>query len=227
MAGDSGGAIARLDRRRAGRESMRSLLFVASVALLTGAAPPKKLLTPNDIVTPHRRMPGGRFRQTTCSSWTWDWRPRGAPARAAFAPVHVTNIKALARPTIGTERRLSRPGQLCRAMGPQRERQALAGGSHPKPPDEYMRPLKGLSVKPLGFPTLMRRAPALPTAGRSPTAKDGWANLSHCYATVGVGRDMSPDTGTGGELYAVIGHATRHLDRISPSSAGSSRASTG
>ena len=30
---------------------------------------------------------------------------------------------------------------------------------------------------------------------------------------VGVGRDLSPDTGTGGELYAVIGHAPRHLDR--------------
>ena len=30
---------------------------------------------------------------------------------------------------------------------------------------------------------------------------------------VGVGRDLSPDTGTGGELYTVIGHAPRHLDR--------------
>jgi len=30
---------------------------------------------------------------------------------------------------------------------------------------------------------------------------------------VGVGRNLSPDTGTGGELYAVIGHAPRHLDR--------------
>lgn len=35
----------------------------------------------------------------------------------------------------------------------------------------------------------------------------------HCYATVGVGRNMSPDTGSGAELYAVIGHAPRHLDR--------------
>lgn len=35
----------------------------------------------------------------------------------------------------------------------------------------------------------------------------------HCYAMVGVGRNMSPDTGNGGELYAVIGHAPRHLDR--------------
>ena len=39
----------------------------------------------------------------------------------------------------------------------------------------------------------------------------GWP--VHCYGAVGVGRNMSPDTGTGAELYAVIGHAPRHLDR--------------
>jgi peptidylprolyl isomerase len=36
---------------------------------------------------------------------------------------------------------------------------------------------------------------------------------THCYGMVGVGRDMPPDTGTGAELYTVIGHAPRHLDR--------------
>ncbi|WP_443972078.1 peptidylprolyl isomerase [Sphingobium sp. CR28] len=35
----------------------------------------------------------------------------------------------------------------------------------------------------------------------------------HCYGSVGVGRNVSPDTGTGAELYAVIGHAPRQLDR--------------
>jgi len=35
----------------------------------------------------------------------------------------------------------------------------------------------------------------------------------HCYGYVGVARDLSPDTGTGAELYAVIGHAPRALDR--------------
>ncbi|MFM5908000.1 MAG: peptidylprolyl isomerase [Novosphingobium sp.] len=35
----------------------------------------------------------------------------------------------------------------------------------------------------------------------------------HCYGMVGVGRNLSPDTGSGAELYAVIGHAPRHLDR--------------
>lgn len=36
---------------------------------------------------------------------------------------------------------------------------------------------------------------------------------THCYGMVGVGRNLSPDTGTGAELYTVIGHAPRHLDR--------------
>jgi cyclophilin family peptidyl-prolyl cis-trans isomerase len=45
---------------------------------------------------------------------------------------------------------------------------------------------------------------AADTAGVWPT---------HCYGMVGVGRNLSPDTGTGAELYTVIGHAPRHLDR--------------
>ncbi|NCN86184.1 MAG: peptidylprolyl isomerase [Sphingomonadales bacterium] len=46
---------------------------------------------------------------------------------------------------------------------------------------------------------------------------DGTRTLSrwpvHCYGAVGVGRNYSPDTGSGAELYTVIGHAPRHLDR--------------
>ncbi|MEP7350250.1 MAG: peptidylprolyl isomerase [Sphingorhabdus sp.] len=47
-----------------------------------------------------------------------------------------------------------------------------------------------------------------------PLASDGagvWP--THCYGMVGVGRNLSPDSGTGAELYTVIGHAPRHLDR--------------
>jgi cyclophilin family peptidyl-prolyl cis-trans isomerase len=47
-----------------------------------------------------------------------------------------------------------------------------------------------------------------------PVGRDGRDRWPvHCYATVGVGRGLSPDAGTGAELYAVIGHAPRHLDR--------------
>lgn len=50
-----------------------------------------------------------------------------------------------------------------------------------------------------------------------PVGLDGEGGRSawpvHCYGSVGVARDLSPDTGTGAELYAVIGHAPRQLDR--------------
>jgi cyclophilin family peptidyl-prolyl cis-trans isomerase len=51
-----------------------------------------------------------------------------------------------------------------------------------------------------------------PVAGTgTPDSESNWA--VHCYGMVGVGRNLSPDTGTGAELYTVIGHAPRHLDR--------------
>ena len=51
-------------------------------------------------------------------------------------------------------------------------------------------------------------------AGGFPVASsDGNRWPTHCYGMVGVGRNLSPDTGTGAELYTVIGHAPRHLDR--------------
>lgn len=51
-----------------------------------------------------------------------------------------------------------------------------------------------------------------------PTAADGESLQArmwpvHCYGMVGVGRGYSPDAGSGAELYTVIGHAPRHLDR--------------
>ena len=48
----------------------------------------------------------------------------------------------------------------------------------------------------------------------SDRSEEPWAAWPiHCYGMVGVGRNLSPDTGSGAELYTVIGHAPRHLDR--------------
>ncbi|GAB2850791.1 peptidylprolyl isomerase [Pseudoduganella ginsengisoli] len=47
--------------------------------------------------------------------------------------------------------------------------------------------------------------------GRDPKSKTTW--LAHCYGMVGVGRDVEADSGNGSSLYAVTGHAPRHLDR--------------
>ena len=57
-------------------------------------------------------------------------------------------------------------------------------------------------------------APQVGHSGGFPVARDRkgmW--LTHCYAMVGAGRGDAADSGTGGELYVVIGHAPRQLDR--------------
>ena len=62
---------------------------------------------------------------------------------------------------------------------------------------------------PLAFGTLDAGAPAYLFGSGSPD----YVWPIHCYGMVGVGRDLSPNTGSGAELYVVIGHAPRHLDR--------------
>jgi peptidylprolyl isomerase len=47
--------------------------------------------------------------------------------------------------------------------------------------------------------------------GRDPKTGQGW--LAHCYGMVGAGRGNEVESGSGAELYVVIGHAPRHLDR--------------
>jgi len=47
-----------------------------------------------------------------------------------------------------------------------------------------------------------------------PAARDSeHAWLTHCYGMLGVGRGNDVNSGNGAELYVVIGHAPRHLDR--------------
>lgn len=49
-----------------------------------------------------------------------------------------------------------------------------------------------------------------------PVARDpahGREWIAHCYGTVGVARDIGPETGNGSALYAIIGQAPRGLDR--------------
>src|SRR3546814_26195 len=103
---------------------------------------------------------------------------------------------------------------VCLTFGPHESGRPGAEGWSQAPPAEFHRALEGLAVRPLGFPDSY--APMAGHAGGWPIGYEpagGRAWLAHCYGMVGVGRDVSPDTGTGGELYAVIGHAPRHLDR--------------
>lgn len=48
-------------------------------------------------------------------------------------------------------------------------------------------------------------------AARDPKSGKAW--LAHCYGMVGAGRGNDAESGSGAELYVVIGHAPRQLDR--------------
>lgn len=196
---------------------MRSLLLITAAALLTGAAPAKKLLTPTDVVT---AAPASAWKAIPADDLLlMDLKNGGRVViqlAPQFAPVHVGNIKALARGNYWDGATIYRlQDNYVAQWGLNESDKPWPAGVTPKPPAEYTRSLKGLAVKPLGSPD-----PYAPGAGFvngwpvAYSAKAGWANLAHCYGSVGVGRDLSPDTGTGGELYAVIGHGPRQLDRV-------------
>jgi peptidylprolyl isomerase len=137
-----------------------------------------------------------------------------------FAPSHVANVKALAREKYfdglavlrsqenyvvqwgdpdGEEEAKRRPvakaartlpAEFFHTIDPARPFTALPDG------DVYA-PLAGFSS---GFP-----------AARDPKANTTW--LAHCYGMLGAGRGDTADSGGGTELYVVIGHAPRHLDK--------------
>jgi len=59
-------------------------------------------------------------------------------------------------------------------------------------------------------------APEVGFSSGMPAARDsktGKTWLAHCYGMVGAGRDVGEETGSGAELYVVIGQAPRQLDR--------------
>jgi peptidylprolyl isomerase len=188
-------------------------LFLLPLAALIAAAP---LLTPPDIVA---AAPASAWKTIPAEDLlVMDLKTGGrvvVQLAPQFAPVHVANIRALARGDYWADATVYRvQDNYVAQWGRNDSNKPWPAGVTPKPPAEYTRPLKGLNIKPLGYPDPY--APGTGFADGWPiaySAKGGWANLAHCYATVGVGRDLSPDTGTGGELYAIIGQPTRHMDR--------------
>ena len=191
------------------------LFVTAAATLLIGAGPAK--LTPNDIVA---KSPSSAWQAIDPDDLlVMDLANGGRVViqlAPAFAPVHVANIRALARGSYWNGATIYRlQDNYVAQWGLNDSDKGFPAGVVAKPPAEYTRPLKGLAITPLDSPD-----PYAPGAGFADgwpvaySAKEGWADLTHCYGTVGVGRDLSPDTGTGGELYAVIGHAPRQLDRV-------------
>lgn len=131
-----------------------------------------------------------------------------------FAPTHVANIRALVR-----NGWYARHAAIVRVQdnyvvqwGDPTATAPLPDEVTDRPTDGYEQPGTPSGFVPLPFPDAY--GATVGHANGWPVATDGRAHwLPHCPGMVGVGRDLPPDTGSGAELYLVIGHAPRHLDR--------------
>lgn len=138
----------------------------------------------------------------------------------AFAPGHVANVKALVREGYFDGLTVNRAQDNyvvqwgdANDQDPQKRRPIR--NAKPTLPAEFDRPIAAdLPWTPLpdgdvyaaevgwssGFP-----------AARDPKTGRTW--LTHCYGTLGTGRGNDAASGGGTELFVVIGHSPRHLDR--------------
>jgi peptidylprolyl isomerase len=190
---------------------MRTLLL-AALALATPATKPKPL-TPPDLIA---AAPASAWRAIPPDDLLVLDLKSGAriviQLAPAFAPVHVANLRALARSHWWDGAAIYRVQDNYVAQWGHNDDRKLPSGIVARPPAEYDFATKGLRVA--RFPYRDSYTPAAGHIAGWPVALHGArANLTHCYGTVGVGRDLSPDTGTGGELYAIISGAPRALDR--------------
>src|SRR6185437_1991066 len=132
---------------------MRSLLLtIAAATLLIGAAPAKKLLTPNDIVA---QAPASAWKAISPDDlMVIDLKNGGrivVQLAPAFAPVHVANIKALTRGHYWDGATVYRvQDDYVAQWGLNDSDKPWPAGVTAKPPAEYVRPLKGLGITPLG-----------------------------------------------------------------------------
>jgi peptidylprolyl isomerase len=137
----------------------------------------------------------------------------------AFAPKHVENIRALAREGWFDGLALVREqdnyvAQWGDPNGDDAAKAKKVKNAKATLDGEFARSDKDLAFTPL--PDGDVYAPAVGFSGGFPVARDakaGKAWLTHCYGMVGAGRGDTADSGNGGELYVVIGHSPRHLDR--------------
>lgn len=138
----------------------------------------------------------------------------------AFAPRHVANVKTLVRERYYDGLTIVRvqDNYVVQWADPDAEKPELARRiqhAHKTLPAEFDRTLdRKLPFTRLPDGDVYAREVGF--SGGFPVARDrrsGRMWLVHGYGMVGAGRDNTPDSGGGTELYVVIGHAPRHLDR--------------
>lgn len=129
------------------------------------------------------------------------------------APNHAANIRALARAHYFDGSAVVRSQDNYVVQWGRDEGDATSmGEGRAALQAEFDRPRRGVAVTRLRDPDSYAREVGF--SDGFPVASDSrriW--MAHCYAMLGAGRGDTADSGSGAELYVVIGHAPRHLDR--------------
>jgi peptidylprolyl isomerase len=169
--------------------------------------------------------------EVIAASTPTDWRPLDAANTVyltldagrvvielapAFAPEHAANIRALVRGGYfdGLAVIRSQDNFVVQWGDPEEGKRPLGAARATLPP-EFTVPIAAATPFTV-LPDVDGYAPQVGFVDGFPAARDpasGQAWLAHCYAMVGAGRGNEPDSGNGAELYVVIGHAPRQLDR--------------
>ena len=195
-----------------------SITLSLAAALLaqpaTATASTKSSVSPSEIV---EKAPGSAWRPIADDDILIFTLANGREViiqlAPAFAPQHVERVRILANRRWWDATSVYRvQDNYVAQWGDVSEKKALPPGVADHGPSEYTRSA--------GVPSVRMTKPDsyAPSTGFSsdgwPVASDGSRDwLTHCYGMVGVGRDLAPSVGSGAELYAVIGHAPRALDR--------------
>lgn len=175
------------------------------MADLLAASRPSDWRAPDPENTLYLDLPGGRV--------VIELAPR-------FAPRHVANVRALVRERYfdGLAILRAQDNYVVQWGDPEAENAAAARPIRTAQrtlPAEFDAPFD----RALPFTRLPDPDPYAAEVGLAegfPVARDrksGRMWLVHTYGMVGAGRDNAIDSGGGTELYVVIGHAPRHLDR--------------
>ena len=174
------------------------------------------------------------MQQVIEASTPTDWRPLDAGSTLymelasgrvvieladAFAPLHADNIRTLVRQKYFDGLAIVRVQdnfvtQWGDPDGDDVKKARPFGEAKRTLAAEFTRPLAGLPFTRLADGDVF--APEVGFSNGFPAARDpksGEAWLAHCYGMVGAGRGNEAESGSGAELYVVIGHAPRQLDR--------------
>ncbi|OQW59031.1 MAG: peptidylprolyl isomerase [Proteobacteria bacterium HN_bin10] len=132
---------------------------------------------------------------------------------ADYTPLHAANIRALARAHYwdGAQIVRSQENYVVQWGRDEGDPRPLGEATATLAP-EFERPRAGVDITRLPDPDSYAREVGF--AHGFPVASNGRTTwMAHCYGMVGAGRGDTADSGSGAELYVVIGHAPRHLDR--------------